>query len=359
MMFHLSDEQEQLHEAVRQFAIERGDLGARRAAFESDDGFDAPFWSGMMSLGLGGVGIPAAYGGMGLEIIDLVVAAEALGFAAAPGPFLGHTLAGLAIAWYGSELQKRRWLPLLAAGDAIGTIALADHPNAWRGRDWETQWDSGFLQGTKDYVPYPALADVVIVGIAGGGLALIERGACGISIYSLNVADRTRRVADVRFERTPAELLPGSAAGSDLILSAGLVLLAADACGGANYLLDLCVNYARSRRQFGGPIGRFQGLKYQLADMAVRVEPVRSLCWYAAHALDHVPEERVRVACLAKAHAAECFMQVGRDAIEAHGGIGYTWEYDAQLWFKRAMFDYAYLGSPAVQRAHAADLAGW
>lgn len=143
------------------------------------------------------------------------------------------------------------------------------------------------------------------------------------------------------------------------IFDAALVLLAADALGGAQYCVDLSVGYAGEREQFGQPIGRFQALKHQLAQMALEVEPSRALVWYAGYAHDAGLPDASRAAAIAKAHLADRFVSVARAAIAAHGGIGYTWEYGLNNWFRRSMFDRAYLGSPAVHRARAADLAGW
>ena len=140
---------------------------------------------------------------------------------------------------------------------------------------------------------------------------------------------------------------------------AGLVLLAADAFGGAQRLLEMAVEYAKTRQQFGVTIGSFQGLKHQLANLAVEIEPARGLYWYAAHAFDHVREESERTAALAKAHLTDVYMQAARDSVEAHGGIGFTWECDVQIYFKRAMFDRAFFGTPATHRERAAALAGW
>jgi alkylation response protein AidB-like acyl-CoA dehydrogenase len=140
---------------------------------------------------------------------------------------------------------------------------------------------------------------------------------------------------------------------------AGLVLLAADAFGGAQQLLEMSVEYAKTRQQFGVTIGSFQGLKHQLANVAVEIEPARGLYWYAAHAFDHVPDESERTAALAKAHLGQVYMQTARDAVEAHGGIGFTWECDVQIWFKRVMFDRLWLGAPELHRERFAALEGW
>jgi alkylation response protein AidB-like acyl-CoA dehydrogenase len=356
--FLLSDDQLALQAAVRDYALSEGDAGARRRAFEGEDGFDAEFWSGLMALGAAGIAAPEEAGGMGLGVLDLALAAEALGYAAAPGPYLGQVLAILAISRCGSPQQKDRWLSALIAGEAIGTVALAEAGDRLRPSQWTARLDGGALTGEKRQTPYPALADVTVVGVA-GGFALVEKGASGVTLEDCDVADRTRRLANVTYAATPADPMPASPEEADRLVDAALILLAADAFGGACRLLDMSVDYAKTREQFGGPIGRFQGLKHQLANMAVEVEPARGLYWYAAHAFDKGEADASRTAALAKAHLGDVFMQTARAAVEAHGGIGYTWEYDAQIWFKRAMFDYAFLGAPSRHREHAARLAGW
>jgi len=356
--FLLSDDQIDLQAAVRDYAVERGDAGARRGAFEGDSGFDAGFWEGLMALGAGGIGAPADAGGLGLGLLDVALAAEALGYAGAPGPFLGHVLAIHAIALCGSDDQKARWLPRLASGEAVGTVALAEADDRLRPADWRAAVADGLLTGEKHDVLYPELADLTVVGVT-DGFALVERHAPGQTATPRDGADRTRRLAHVAYAATPADTMRAPREVMDSVVDAALVLLAADAFGGASRLLEMSTEYAKTREQFGGPIGRFQGLKHQLANMAVEVEPARGLYWYAAHAYDRQSPDSARVAALAKAHLGEVFMQTARAAIEAHGGIGYTWEYDAQIWFKRAMFDFAYLGAPSRHRERAAQLSGW
>jgi len=207
-------------------------------------------------------------------------------------------------------------------------------------------------------VPYGRLADVIVVGTAGPGLA-VEGGAGGVNPTPFDGVDRARRLDNLRLEGAACEVLPGGRAAAPRLRDAALCLLAADAFGTGRRLLDLCVTYARQREQFGVTIGHFQGLKHQLANMAVEIEPARALFWYAAYAFDHIPQEAERSAALAKAHVTDRAMQIGRDAVEAHGGIGFTWECDVQIWFKRAMFDRAYMGLPSVHRERAARLAGW
>ena len=157
----------------------------------------------------------------------------------------------------------------------------------------------------------------------------------------------------------PAEELAGGVDAAGRVRDLALILLAADAFGGASRCVEMAVAYAQSREQFGVTIGHFQGLKHQLANLAVDVEPARALYWYAAHAYDHVPDEATRIAALAKAHVTARFMHAARDTVEAHGGYGCTWECEVQIWFKRAMFDRAFFGTPAVHRERAASLASW
>jgi alkylation response protein AidB-like acyl-CoA dehydrogenase len=357
--FDISEEQQLLQDTVRQFFEGECPPNHLRKIFDSDSGFDAGLWKGMAELGIAGLHLDDEYGGAGLEMIDLALVAETLGYAAAPGPFLGHALAGLAIQLAGSDEQKRAWLPRLATGDAIGTAAFGEADAIWQPEEWQLTAANNTLAGTKLNVPLASVADVIVVGVAGGGLALVEKSASGVEIQPIEGVDRLRRIDAVHFDSTPCEWLPAGEKAASRVRDAGLVLLAADAFGGAARLVDMSVEYAKTREQFGVTIGHFQALKHQLANMAVELEPSRGLFWYAAHAFDQIPSEAERSAALAKAHISDTAMQIARNAVEAHGGIGFTWEGDVQLWFKRAMFDRAFLGTPVVHRERAAQLAGW
>jgi alkylation response protein AidB-like acyl-CoA dehydrogenase len=358
MDFGLSDEQRLLQDTIEKFLEKENDPTRLRARFDAEEAFDAAFWRGLAELGLAGLVIPEAHGGAGLQLLDAALAAETLGRFAAPGPFLGHTLASLAIALGGTAEQQRRWLPRLATGDVVASIAFASAGGLWQPEDWRFPV-AATLSGTKEHVPYGSSADLLVVGLAGGNLALVEPARGGCVIDPFPGVDRTRRLDTVRFEGAAAEELPGGAAAAPRVRDAGLVLLAADAFGGASKLVEMSVAYAKTREQFGVTIGHFQALKHQLANMALEVEPGRALHWYAAHAFDQASEDAPRMAALAKAHLGDRFLQVARDAVEAHGGIGYTWECDVQIWFKRAIFDRTFLGSSASHRERAAKLAGW
>lgn len=352
MDFGLSEEQQLLQATIDQFLTNENDPNQLRARFDAEEGMDTGFWRGMAEMGIAGIAVPEEYGGAGLELLDAALVAETLGRGAAPGPFLGHTLACVALAAAGSDAQKKAWLPKLATGDALATVALAEPGARWLPEEWEVK-ANGTLSGQKLHVPNAAFADLLVVGADGGGLVLVEREASGVSIEAFAGVDRTRRLDIVSFEGAACEALPGENAAARL-RDAGLLLLAADAFGGASRCLEMSVEYAKTREQFGVTIGHFQGLKHQLADMAVEVEPGRALYWYAAHVFDQEPEAAPRMAAIAKAHLTDRFMAVARDTVEAHGGVGYTWECDVQIWFKRAMFDRAFLGTPDVHRRHAA-----
>jgi len=356
--FDLTQEQQLLQDAVAQLLQNELPISRLREVFESESGHDETLWKNLIEMGLGGLVIPGEYGGAGLELLDLALASETLAYGGAPGPFFGHSLASLAIVLAGSDEQKGRWLPRLATGDAIGSVAFAEAGSIWQPPEWQLA-DASSLTGTKLNVPYAELADVFVVGVAGGGLVLVERGASGLECQAIDGVDRARRIGALVFDATPCEAMPGGHDAAPRVRDAGLVLLAADAFGSGSRLVDLCVEYAKTREQFGVTIGHFQALKHQLANMAIDMEPSRALFWYAAHAFDHVPDEAARSAAIAKAHISDNAMQVARDAVEAHGGIGFTWECDVQLWFKRAMFDRAFLGTPAVHRERQAELAGW
>jgi alkylation response protein AidB-like acyl-CoA dehydrogenase len=291
--FDTSEEQELLQETVRQFVENECPPSRVRGIFDGETGHDPAFWKGLMELGLGGLVVPEAFGGAGLQLIDLALVAEVLGYGGAPGPFFGHALATLALAEGGSDAQKRAWLPRLAAGEATGSIALAESGGAWQPEQWQVKADET-VSGTKHFVPAASIADLLVVGCAGGRLALVERDAPGVCTQAYDGVDRARRMESAIF---------------------------------------------------------FQALKHQLADMAVALEPARGLYWYAAHAFDDVPEDAERTAALAKAHITDSAMQVARDAVEAHGGIGFTWECDVQIWFKRIMLEWGRWLRSSVLRA--------
>ena len=361
MNFGLSDDQVLLKTTIKRFLEEQCPTPRVRAIMESDSGHDTGLWSGLVDLGVAGLVIPAAYGGSGLELLDLALAAEEFGYAATPGPFLGTAMATMALLEGGDSAQREHWLPRVVAGKALVTVAFGEADSEWDPKHYTARVTAGRLTGAKPFVPYASIADAIIVaGLddSGPGLWLVERGAPGIETTPLKLVDMTRRVETVRFTSTPATKLGGNANALQRTIDAGCVLIAADAYGGSRRCLDMTVQYAMQREQFGQVIGAFQAVKHQIANMACELEPSLALYWYAAHAFDRIRDASERHAALAKAHLTDLFDRITRDATELHGGIGFTWEFDMHLWFRRAVFDRSFLGEAAVHRARAADLAG-
>jgi len=356
MFFELTEDQLAFQDAVRKLLDSECDAQRLAKTFDGS-GFDEALWRELSGLGIAGLLVPDARGGSGLELLDAAVVAEVLGHAGCPGPFLGHTLATLALSLGGSKAQQAEWLPRLASGESIGTVTFCEGVGGWQPEQW--QMASGDrLSGRKNHVLQADRAALIVVGTA-GGLALVDASQPGLRFDAVEGVDRGRRLFDVTFEGAVCQALGGGAELAARVRDAALVLLAADAFGGASRCLEMAVEYAKTREQFGRPIGEFQAVKHQLANVALEIEPARAMYWYAAYAQDHVRDEAARSAALVKAHLTDVFAQAARDAVEAHGGIGYTWEYPLHMWVKRSLFDRAYLGIPAVHRQRAADLAGW
>ena len=362
MNFGLSEEQVLLKDTIRRFLTEQCDTTRVRTIMESETGHDAGLWRDLAGLGIAGLTIDERHGGAGLELLDLALAAEELGHAATPGPFLAVALATVALGASGNRPAQDRWLPEIAAGDAIVTLALAEDDCEWDAARVKTTASGGTLTGTKTFVPYGAAADAILVAAAEAGepgLWLVERGAAGLSVRPRAGIDMTRRLDRLTFDRTPAIRLAAGRAAIDRARDAGLVLIAADAYGGACRCLEMTTEYALTREQFGQVIGAFQAVKHQLAELTAEIEPSLSLYWYAAHAFDHMPDKAERHAALAKAHLTDLYDRVTRVTTELHGGIGFTWEFDLHLWFRRSIFDRGFLGEAGHHRERAAALAGW
>lgn len=359
MNFGLTEEQELLQETVRGFVENECPPPRLRELFDAGRGFDPALWSGMAEMGLAGLLVPEIYGGAGLEMLELALVSEQLGYGDVPGPYLGHALATVAILEGGNEAQKEKWLPGLASGEIVGTFAAAEANSAWEPSEWSVEEKDGSLSGAKQYVPHADVAQLVVVGCSRGRLALIERDAAGVQIEDAGGIDRTRPVFHLRLEDASAELLENGQGASPRVRDAACILLAAESFGVASNLIRMSTAYAGTREQFGTVIGQFQAVKHELARLATDIEPTRALYWYAAHAFDHLPEKSERAAALAKAHITDRAMQTARQAVELHGGLGFTWECDVQMWYKRAMFNRAAFGTPDIVRSRIATLGGW
>ncbi len=348
MNFDLSDEQRLLEQSVDAFFDRSFPLSRVRDCYDSElgtlDELDA--------LGLAELVIPEEYGGAGGGVLDVAVAAERLGAAAAPGPFLGRVLANYALTVAGSDQQRATWLPKLVSGERRATVAVAEPDNAWTSDAFALRGNR--LVGEKRNVLVGDGVDLTVVLLA-DGVALVDLAADGVTLAQTEVLDRTRPMATLVLDDPQHERLAAGPDAVQRVLDLGAVLVAADAYGGAERCLDLAVEYSRVREQFGTTIAHFQAIQHQLADMAVDVLPSRSMYWYAAHAIDCGQDDASGFASLAKAHISERYVAAARRSIEVHGGIGYTWECDLHFFLRRAVFDRAYLGSPEMHRQRRAD----
>ena len=359
MDFGLSEEQELLQETLRGFAQKECPTTRLREIFDAGSGHDSALWSALCEMGVVGLIVPEEHGGAGMELLDLALVAEVLGESAMPVPVLGHSLAVQGVMLMGSEAQRQAILPRLASGEQIATLALQESERGWAPADWTVSLEGDRISGVKSIVTHGGLADRFLVGLKGGVLAWVEATADGIEIAPENGIDRTRPFATVTFNNAPAEILRGGAGSASQLTDAAAVLLAADAFGAATRLIDLDVAYSASREQFGQPIGQFQAIKHTIARIGTDLESARGLWWYAAYALDHLASEASRAASIAKAHISDRAMAAARESVELHGGYGFTWECEVQMWFKRIMFDRSFLGTPEQHRERCAELGGW
>ena len=359
MDFGLSEEQEMLQETVRGFAQNECPTTRLRELFDDGAGHDSALWSGLAEMGIAGLIVPEEQGGAGMEMLDLALVAEILGEFAVPSPFLGHVLATRGILLRGSAAQREAMLPPLASGEQVATIALQESDTAWTPSAWTAKLDGDRLSGTKTIVQHATLADRMLVGVQGGDLVWVDTSAEGIEIKEQAGVDRTRPIATVSFSGTPAEKLDGGSGVAGQLLDAAATLLAADAFGAASKLIDLDVAYALEREQFGQPIAQFQAIKHTIARLGTDVEPTRALWWFAAHALDHLQDEAGRAALIAKSHITDRAMHAARESVELHGGYGFTWECEVQMWFKRIMLDRAQFGTPDALRDIIAEMGGY
>jgi alkylation response protein AidB-like acyl-CoA dehydrogenase len=361
MDFGLNLEQRQFDDSLRAFLQDKLPMERLRAIAEPGTGFDESLWQGAVELGLHGLMIPERFGGAGLGVLDAAIAAEALGGAAAPLPFLGSVvMASLAFLNSASASLQDEYLPLIAAGEARFAVALPGFAGQTGGGS--VQFSNGRVSGSVTGVADAAAATHLLVYLPDGHAAVVEADAPGVDRTMHRSLDRTRPVSDIRFNDARAERLDAAnapLAAARRVLDAGRVVVAADTVGAAQHMLDAAVAFAKERVQFGRVIGSFQGVKYMLVDCVTALEPCRSMVWYAAYAQDALPDEARLTACQTKAHVSDVARDVARITTEAHGGMGFTDLLGLHYWFKRIAFNRQILGGPERCREEAADLQGW
>jgi len=354
MDFGFSEEQDMLRQSVQGFLAGECPMTYVRQMMEDERGYSEDQWKKMVQLGWTGLIIPEQYGGAGLNMVDMVVVLEEMGKVVMPGPFFASViLGGLAIDLGGSEAQKQRYLPGLAEGTLKATLAQVEESGRWDAEGIALPAKAaggGFsLSGTKLFAHDAHNADILIVPARTGGTAtdgvtllIVDGKAKGVSIRVLKTMDQTRKLCEVTFADVAVgkDAVLGEVGKGwgllDRLVDRAKVALCAEMCGGAQKVLEMSVAYAKVREQFGKPIGSFQAIQHKCANMMVQVESAKSATYYAAWAVaNDVPEAHL-AACMAKAYCSDAYRFVSAEGIQIHGGIGFTWEHDMHLYFKRA-----------------------
>jgi alkylation response protein AidB-like acyl-CoA dehydrogenase len=357
MKLVVTEEQRELRDALRRFFADRSPAAEVRRLMETAEGYDPKVWAQMAGqLGLQGLAIPEEHGGAGFGMRELAVVFEEMGRAVVCAPFLTTITAAAALE---AGAGGHDLLPGIADGSVIATLAVAEDGGSWDLADVAARFEDGAVSGAKDFVLDGHIADLVLVA---------ARGADGVGLYAVEDAsrlvrtpavtlDQTRKLARIEFDAVPARRVGGEDA-LRRALDVAAVALAAEQLGGAQKTLDMTVEYAKVRYQFGRPIGSFQAIKHRCADMFVLVESARSAVLNAAAAADESPRELPAAAALAKAYCSDAYFHTAGEAIQLHGGIGFTWEHDAHLYFKRAQGSRQLFGAPDRHRERLAALAG-
>ncbi|MBI4516564.1 MAG: acyl-CoA/acyl-ACP dehydrogenase [Deltaproteobacteria bacterium] len=354
MDFGFSAEQDMLRQSARQFLEGECAMTYVRKMMDEERGYSEEPWQKMAGLGWQGLIIPEEFGGSGLTMVDLIVVLEEMGRVVMPGPFYATVMLGaIPLLLGGSKAQQRKYLPGIADGSLKATLAQVEESGRWDAGGIvlpATKTDNGYtLNGTKLFVHDAHNADLLVVpartagkGEKGITLFLVDAKAPGVSISVLKTMDQTRKLCEVTFNNAGVgkdAVLGRVGAGwplLDRISDRAKVALCAEMCGGAQRVLELSVDYAKVREQFGKPIGSFQAIQHKCANMMVQVESSKSATYYAAWAVaNDVPEAHL-AACMAKAYCSDAYRLVSGEGIQIHGGIGFTWEHDMHLYFKRA-----------------------
>ena len=343
MNFDFSDEQKQLRDEARRFLTDRSSMKAVRAILDTDERYDAELWKGMAELGFLGAAIPEQYGGVGLGHLELCVIAEELGRANAPIPVASSIYqAAEALLLAGTEAQKGKWLPKLADGSVIGTLALAEKAGRVTEKNISASVSGGKLSGTKIPVADGDIADLGVVAAKEDGklsLFLVDLNGEGVTATPVDSVDPTRAQAKIVFDGAPAERLGDAGEGWQIasdVLDRAAILIAFEQLGGSDRALEMARDYALDRMAFGRQIGSFQAVKHMLADMYVSATLARSNCYYGAWALSTNAAELPVAAATARVSATQAHLHCSKNNIQTHGGMGFTWEFDCHVYYRRA-----------------------
>jgi alkylation response protein AidB-like acyl-CoA dehydrogenase len=371
MKLAMSPEQVELRESVRRFLSDRAPLTRVRELMSADDDSTDPLvWAAAGSqLGLPGIAIPEEYGGAGFSFTEQAIILEELGAALYTGPYLASAvLAATALLASSDEAAKLDLLPGIASGETVATLAFTEDDGSWEPeaiRLGAVRHGEGWvLDGHKSFVLDGSTASLIlVVGQAEGGLSLFaaDGAAAGLARKPLAALDQTRKLARLEFDSVSARLIGSPGDGAAIlakVLDVAAIALAAEQLGGAQRVLDMAVEYAKIRHQFGRPIGSFQAIKHKCADLLLEVESLRSAVLYTAAAVAEDSAEVPVLASLVKALASDVYFHAAAENIQIHGGIGFTWEHDAHLYFKRAKASELFLGDSNYHRERLATRIG-
>lgn len=362
MNFAFSEDQEALRKVVRDFLNAKSSEEAVRELMDTEDGYDAAVWSQMAEqMGLQGLVIPEEFGGSGYSFVELIVVLEEMGRRLLCAPYFSTVVLGAqSLMHSGDDSAKADYLPGIASGETIATLAFTEENGRWdesavtataskSGDDWA-------ISGTKMYVLDGHVANLIITAArtdAGISLFAVDGNADGLTRTALSTMDQTRKQAKLEFNNVVGRLIGTDGGGWDVlsrVLDLAAVALAAEQVGGGQEVLESAVQYAKDRVQFGRPIGSFQAIKHKCADMLLEVESAKSAAYYAGWCASELNDELPSVASLAKAYCSEAYFHAAAENIQIHGGIGFTWEHPAHLYFKRAKSSELLFGDPTYHR---------
>jgi alkylation response protein AidB-like acyl-CoA dehydrogenase len=336
MNFDFTDDQRAIKSTAHDFLAARLKPEKLRQLAEAGE-YDDSLWKEMSELGWPGIFIGEEHGGQGLGVVELVILMEELGYALAPSPFLSNAAAGLMIQHAGSDEQRERWLPGIASGERRGTVAYV-------------------VNGVASLVPDADTADVIVVFDEASGTASIAPAA-EVQAEKVDTIDSTRRFSRVQGNGAGEELTGGRGPAADAIAPIA-VAISGELVGVSQRAMEMAVEYAKDRQQFGRPIGAYQAVSHRCAQMLLETEGARSATLYAAWAADHEPDSLQLAGSMAKAYASDCGWRVTAASLQVHGGIGFTWEHDLHFFLKRAKTDAHLFGTAREHRERVAELAG-
>jgi alkylation response protein AidB-like acyl-CoA dehydrogenase len=355
MQFGLSESQEFLRDSARKFFAGECPSAEVRRLMETDTAFDPPLWSKLTHQGYTGIIFPEEYGGVGLGKVELILLMEEAGRALLPGPFFSTVaLAGSVLDVVASSEQKKKYLTPICQGTARATVAVLEASASWNLSSLQLSSAKGKLTGEKLFVADAAVADFLLV-VARDGVFLVEAKAAGLKISPMASMDFTRKLYNVQFNNTPAEKI-GETSALLRAFDIATTALCAEMVGGMQRSLDITVEYAKTRKQFGKPIGMFQAVQHQCADMYLETESSRSAVYYAAWALEENAPDAASAVSIAKMYASDASRTVGNRGIQVHGGMGFTWENDLHLYYRRAKSSETAFGDATFHRERLAQL---